>query len=77
VLAVVIATVDKLAQLPWKAATATLFGLVDTTVRRAADQAEQVFARKLTVFPPPLLDIGDTFFSTTVDPSPSTPGITL
>ncbi len=163
----VIATVDKLAQLPWKAATATLFGLVDTectrhgwqnpdfsgfcgpgghraagdepageirpairvrppdliiqdelhlisdalgsmvglydtaidrlcsrpapsgpsgavirpvvvastaTVRRAADQAEQVFARKLAVFPPPVLDIGHTFFSTTVDPSPSTPG---
>ena len=44
------------------------------TVRRAADQAEQVFARELTVFPPPVLDIGDTFFSATVDPSPSTPG---
>ncbi|HEY6332475.1 MAG TPA: helicase, partial [Blastocatellia bacterium] len=44
------------------------------TVRRAADQAEQVFARKLAVFPPPVLDIGDTFFSTTVDPSPSIPG---
>jgi hypothetical protein len=160
----VIATVDKLVQLPWKAATATLFGLVDTectrhgwqnpdfsnfcgtgghraageeppgeirpairvrppdliiqdelhlisdalgsmvglyetaidrlcsrpgppgadirpvvvastaTVRRAADQAEQVFARKLTVFPPPVLDIGDTFFSATVAPSPSSPG---
>jgi hypothetical protein len=162
----VIATVDKLAQLPWKAATATLFGLVDTqcprhgwqnpdfssfcgpgghpahaeswlpravigpamrlrppdliiqdelhlisdalgsmvglyetvidrlcsrpgpsgsvirpvvvastaTVRRAADQAEQVFARRLSVFPPPVLDIGETFFSSTVAPSPSTPG---
>lgn len=161
----VIATVDKLAQLPWKAATATLFGLVDTecprhgwqnpdfdfckqgghpahaksrlpravivpamrlrppdliiqdelhlisdalgsmvgmyetvidrlcsrtgpsgsvirpvvvastaTVRRAADQVEQVFARGLSVFPPPVLDIGETFFSSTVAPSPSTPG---
>jgi hypothetical protein len=30
----VIATVDKLAQLPWKAATATLFGLVDTECTR-------------------------------------------
>ena len=29
-----IATVDKLAQLPWKAATATLFGLVDTECTR-------------------------------------------
>ena len=158
----VIATVDKLAQLPWKAATATLFGLVETectrrgwqnpdfsafcrtghrasgdlpaaevrevlrlrppdliiqdelhlisdalgsmvglyetvidrlccmhrdgqhirpvlvastaTVRRARDQAEQVFARRLTVFPPPVLDAGDTFFSTVVAPSASTPG---
>jgi Lhr-like helicase len=158
----VIATVDKLAQLPWKAATATLFGLVETectrhgwqnpdfavfcrtghrasgdlppaevrpvirlrppdliiqdelhlindalgsmvglyetvidrlcsrprdgqqvrpvlvastaTVRRAADQAEQVFARRLVVFPPPVLDAGDTFFSAVVAPSAETPG---
>ena len=32
--ALVIATVDKLAQLPWKAATASLFGLVDTECTR-------------------------------------------
>jgi len=32
--ALVIATVDKLAQLPWRAATATLFGLVDTRCPR-------------------------------------------
>lgn len=156
----VIATVDKLAQLPWKAATATLFGLVATecdrhgwqnpdfegfcksgghrasgglpaadvrpvrvrprppdliiqdelhlicdalgsmvglyetavdrlctgpggvrpvlvastaTVRRAADQSEQVFARGLSVFPPPVLDAGNTFFSTAVRPSEETP----
>jgi hypothetical protein len=163
--ALVIATVDKLAQLPWRAATATLFGLVDTectrhgwqnpdfdsfcgpgghlatadlpagrvlpatrvrppdliiqdelhlisdalgsmvglyetaidrlccrpgpggdgavrpvlvastaTVRRAADQVEQVFARDLAVFPPPVLDAGETYFSATVAPSPATPG---
>ncbi|MGH3221077.1 MAG: DISARM system helicase DrmA [Streptosporangiaceae bacterium] len=160
--ALVIATVDKLAQLPWKAATATLFGLVATectrhgwqnpdfdrfcrsghrasgdlpaaevrpairlrppdliiqdelhlisdalgsmvglyetavdrlcsfprggqvvrpvlvastaTIRRARDQAEQVFARKLTVFPPPVLDVGDTFFSATEKPAADTPG---
>ncbi|MDA8045302.1 MAG: DISARM system helicase DrmA [Actinomycetota bacterium] len=157
----VIATVDKLAQLPWKAATATLFGLVTercprhgwrnpdfdqvcrgrhpaasglpattsepalplrppdliiqdelhlisdalgslvglyetvidrlasrpgpsgpirpvlvastATVRRAADQVEQVFARDLAVFPPQILDAGRTFFSTPVPPSPVTP----
>ncbi len=159
--ALVIATVDKLAQLPWKAATATLFGLVDTrcprhgwrspdfssfcgpgghpasaargldraviapamrlrppdliiqdelhlisdalgsmvglyetaidrlcsrgpvrpvlvastaTVRRARDQVEQVFARGLSVFPPPVLDAGETYFSATVPPSEATPG---
>jgi hypothetical protein len=157
----VIATVDKLAQLPWKAATATLFGLVDTrcprhgwqnpdfssfcgpgghpvsaargldraviqpamrlrppdliiqdelhlisdalgsmvglyetaidrlcsrgpirpvlvastaTVRRARDQVEQVFARGLSVFPPPVLDAGETYFSAMVAPSEATPG---
>lgn len=43
------------------------------TVRRAADQVEQVFARGLTVFPPPVLDAGDTFFSRQVEPTPSTP----
>jgi hypothetical protein len=160
--ALVIATVDKLAQLPWRAATATLFGLVaaecdrhgwqnpdfetfcrsghraggglpaaqvrsvlrlrppdliiqdelhlisdalgsmvglyetvvdrlssfrldsrvvrpvlvasTATVRRAADQAEQVFARRLTVFPPPVLDAGETFFSATQPPSLTAPG---
>ncbi|WP_405933735.1 DISARM system helicase DrmA [Streptomyces sp. NBC_00827] len=157
----VISTVDKLAQLPWKDAVAPLFGLVDTkctrhgwrtpsfegfcksrhpaasglpaaspepamrlrppdlviqdelhlisdalgslvglyetvvdrlcsrpvggepvrpvlvastaTVRRARDQVEQVFARGLTIFPPQLLDAGDTFFSRSVPPGPDTP----
>ena len=163
--ALVIATVDKLAQLPWRAATAPLFGLVATecprhgwqnpefasfcnvrhppsaaaglpaavagpvlrlrppdliiqdelhlisdalgsmvglyetvvdrlctrrdsggaairpvlvastaTVRRAGDQAEQVFARGLTVFPPPVIDAGETFFSAMQPSSPSAPG---
>jgi hypothetical protein len=160
--ALVIATVDKFAQLPWRAATATLFGLVDercarhgwrnpdfdgfcrtshpaaggrpathpeavlrlrppdliiqdelhliadalgsmvglyetvidhfgtrvtdgriirpmlvastATVRRAADQVEAVFDRSLAVFPPQVIDAGETFFSTTVEPTPTTPG---
>ncbi len=159
--ALVISTVDKFAQLPWKAATAPLFGLVDTrcprhgwqnpefvgfcrsrhpaagglpatqpepvmrlrppdlviqdelhlisdalgslvglyetvidrfcscrdgtatvrpllvastaTIRRARDQVEQVFARDLSVFPPQVLDAGETFFSTMVAPSAATP----
>lgn len=160
--ALVISTVDKLAQLPWKAGTAPLFGLVQTrcprhgwqtpdtaawckgrhpargplqaveaqpalrlrppdlviqdelhlisdalgsmvglfesvvdrlacrseggrgvrpvlvastaTVRRARDQVQQVFARDLAVFPPQVLDAGETFFSTRVTPSPEAPG---
>jgi len=160
--ALVIATVDKLAQLPWRAATAPLFGLVDSecprhgwqnpefagfcrtrhpavgdlpaavpapamrlrppdliiqdelhlisdalgsmvglyetvidrlctrqsaggairpvlvastaTVRRARDQVEQVFARGLAVFPPQVIDAGETFFSRAVAPGPDTPG---
>ena len=43
------------------------------TVRRARAQVQQVFARGLTVFPPPLLDAGNTFFSRRVPPSPKTP----
>lgn len=160
--ALVISTVDKFAQLPWKGATATLFGLVGTrcprhgwqladnpgwcrqrhqaggglpaseahpvlrlrppdlviqdelhlisdalgsivglfetvvdrlasrtadgglvrpvlvastaTVRRARDQVLQVFARRLTVFPPQVLDAGETFFSRRIEPTPDNPG---
>ena len=43
------------------------------TVRRARAQVQQVFARGLTVFPPPMLDAGNTFFSRRVAPSPATP----
>ncbi len=43
------------------------------TVRRAADQVEQVFARKLAIFPPQVLDAGETFFSTVTRPSRETP----
>ncbi len=43
------------------------------TVRRANDQVEQVFARDLAIFPPQVLDAGETFFSTVVPPSPATP----
>lgn len=43
------------------------------TVRRAQDQVEQVFARGLSIFPPQVLDAGETFFSTVVAPSAATP----
>ncbi len=44
------------------------------TVRRARAQVQQVYARDLCVFPPPLIDAGDTFFSRRVPPSRATPG---
>ena len=43
------------------------------TVRRARAQVQQVFARDLAVFPPPLFDAGSTFFSRRVPPTPETP----
>jgi hypothetical protein len=39
------------------------------TVRRAEEQAFQVFWRGLEVFPPPALDAGDSFFALQRDPS--------
>jgi hypothetical protein len=44
------------------------------TVKRAAEQALQLFARNLAIFPPPVLDAGDTFFSRTEPVTPQTPG---
>lgn len=44
------------------------------TVRRARAQVQQVFARDLCIFPPPLIDAGDTFFSRRVPSTPATPG---
>jgi len=44
------------------------------TVRRAAHQAHQVFARKLEVFPPPGLDAADSFFARQRTPSGELPG---
>jgi hypothetical protein len=44
------------------------------TVRRAQDQVWQLFGRRLGIFPPPMLDAGDTFFSVQLPVSESTPG---
>ena len=44
------------------------------TVRRAAQQAYGVFARTLRVFPPPVLDVGDSFFARQVTVTAKTPG---
>jgi hypothetical protein len=44
------------------------------TVKRAAEQTLQLFARNLAIFPPPVLDAGDTFFSRTKPVTPQAPG---
>jgi hypothetical protein len=44
------------------------------TVRRAGEQVRQLFGRKLSVFPPPVIDVGDTFFSHQVEVSEENPG---
>jgi hypothetical protein len=44
------------------------------TTKRAADQVRGVFGRKVAVFPPQVLDVGDTFFSRQVELSRENPG---
>ncbi len=44
------------------------------TVRRAREQVHQLFGRDLRVFPPPVLDAGQTFFSEQIPVSPESPG---
>lgn len=44
------------------------------TVRRANQQVRQLFGRRLSIFPPPMLDAGDTFFSVQLPISESHPG---
>ncbi|GHG94006.1 DISARM system helicase DrmA [Streptomyces rubradiris] len=44
------------------------------TTKRAADQVRGVFARQVAVFPPQVVDVGDTFFSQQVDVTRSSPG---
>jgi hypothetical protein len=44
------------------------------TVRRAAEQAHALFQRKLAVFPPPVLDVEDSFFARQRDVTDEVPG---
>ena len=44
------------------------------TTKRAREQVRAVFGRDLAVFPPPVLNISDTFFSQQVPVTPKTPG---
>jgi hypothetical protein len=44
------------------------------TIRRAEQQVKGVFDRSVRVFPPPGLDIGDSFFARSREPSDAAPG---
>ncbi|WP_432077080.1 DISARM system helicase DrmA [Streptomyces wuyuanensis] len=44
------------------------------TTKRAAEQVRGVFARQVAVFPPQVLDVGDTFFSRQVELTRDNPG---
>ncbi len=44
------------------------------TIRRAAYQVRGVFDRAVRVFPPPGLEVGDSFFARSREPSDATPG---
>jgi hypothetical protein len=43
------------------------------TIRRASVQANALFQRRLSAFPPPVLDVKDTFFSEQIVPSETAP----
>ena len=69
------AAVDELCR--WRvgnAATGPKIVASTATTKRAREQVRGVFARDLAVFPPPVLDIADTFFSRQVPVTPKTPG---
>lgn len=44
------------------------------TVRNARDQVRNLYGRDVTIFPPQVTDVADTFFSKEVPITPSTPG---
>lgn len=44
------------------------------TVRNASEQIRALYGRRVTIFPPQVLDVSDTYFSTEVPVTPETPG---
>ncbi|WP_327393162.1 DISARM system helicase DrmA [Streptomyces sp. NBC_01186] len=44
------------------------------TTKRAAEQVRRIFGRQVAVFPPQVLDVGDTFFSRQIEVSRTSPG---
>ena len=68
------AAVDELCRWPRRGATGPKIVASTATMKRAPEQVRGLFARDLAIFPPPVLDIGDTFFSRQVPVTPQTPG---
>ncbi|MCZ2526213.1 DISARM system helicase DrmA [Streptomyces sp. HB2AG] len=74
------AAVDQLCSWSWTGADGTRHATgpkivaSTATTKRAADQVRGVFGRKVAVFPPQVLDAGDTFFSRQVDLGRDHPG---
>ncbi|MBX6749284.1 MAG: helicase [Micromonosporaceae bacterium] len=70
------AAVDELCtwELPSGAATGPKIVASTATTKRAAAQVLGVFGRDLAVFPPPVIDVDDTFFSRQVPVTPDQPG---
>jgi len=72
------AAVDELCGWPYAAGKQARVGpkiIASTaTTKRAAAQVQALFARDLNVFPPPVIDIDDAFFSRQVEVTADTPG---
>lgn len=70
------AAVDELCtwRLPSGAEAAPKIVASTATTKRAAEQVRGVFGRDLAIFPPQVIDIGDTFFSRQVPVTEQTPG---
>ena len=69
------AAVDELCGWPYNEGRAGPKIVASTaTTKRATAQARGLFGRDLAVFPPPVLDIEDTFFSRQVPVTPQSPG---
>lgn len=67
--------IDRLASWTYKGKTVRPKVIASTaTVRRAREQAYALFWRELAVFPPPVLDIGDSFFALQRPVSEASPG---
>ncbi len=59
---------------PDAAAAKPLIVASSATVRKAADLVRNLYGRGVTIFPPQVLNVADTYFASDVPPSPADPG---